>query len=277
MGVFVATSDSNRSLACHFCRSRRHHAIWGNRHESGDISEGFRTCHAFYFVLYNVLLFWFICWVDWGSTMRHFWESRSKNAPSQSQYAISIKISSSSRTARVLLCIGCLVVVVSLCVTFYGLHAHFGPVILLYVLCVAWATDTGAYFVGRAFGKRRLARRISPKKTIEGTIGGCLLGLIVALIPGFLWIQPNLGWSNFGVITVACVLPFLSVFGDLLESVLKRISDAKDSGSILPGHGGLLDRIDSLVVATPFMFVISIVLGITHRRDLSSRISSSPS
>ena len=217
--------------------------------------------HAFYFVLYNVLLFWFICWVDWGSTMRHFWESRSKNAPSQSQYAISIKISSSSRTARVLLCIGCLVVVVSLCVTFYGLHAHFGPVILLYVLCVAWATDTSAYFVGRAFGKRRLARRISPKKTIEGTIGGCLLGLIVALIPGFLWIQPNLGWSNFGVITVACVLPFLSVFGDLLESVLKRISDAKDSGSILPGHGGLLDRIDSLLVAAPFMFVSSILFS----------------
>lgn len=217
--------------------------------------------HTFFFGLYTSLLFWFICWADWGSYMRDFWESREKNEPPQSTSTISLKISSSSKTARAFLSTGCIVVLITLCIAFYGIHTYVGPWLLLYVLGVAWATDTGAYFAGRAFGRRPLARRISPKKTVEGTIGGCLLGLAIALIIGFLWIQPELRWSNFLVSFVAFAIPITAVLGDLVESILKRISDAKDAGSILPGHGGLLDRIDSLLFAAPGMFVIFVLFG----------------
>ena len=216
---------------------------------------------ALFFSLYSVLLIWFICWADWSSLMGDFWESRKKNQHPKRPSTISVRISSVSSTARVSLSIGCVVVLVTLCGAFYGLHAYVGPGILLFVLGVAWATDTGAYFVGRRFGKRPLARRISPNKTVEGTIGGCILGVVLALILGFLWLQSELGWSNFGVVLGAIAIPISAVIGDLVESVLKRISEAKESGSILPGHGGLLDRLDSLVYAAPLMFVVSVLFG----------------
>ncbi len=217
--------------------------------------------HVFYFGLYSTLLVWFILWADWSSLLGDFWEARKKNKPPENPTTISLRISTASRKARVLLSLGCLVVLVALCIAFYGLHMYVAPGILIYVLGVAWATDTGAYFVGRSFGKRPLSRRVSPKKTVEGTIGGFLLGVILALIVGFLWIQPELGWSNVGVVAMSFVVPITAVVGDLLESILKRISDAKDSGSILPGHGGLLDRIDSLVIAAPSMFTASTLFG----------------
>ena len=185
------------------------------------------------FHLYSLLFVWFGAW-------------------------ISVKFSSASNTAKILLSIGCLLVLVALCCSFFGLHAHIGPEVLLCVLGIAWGTDTGAYFIGRNFGKTPLSKRVSPKKTVEGTIGGLLLGLILALILGFGWIQPELGWPTEFVVLVAIALPFFAIFGDLLESVLKRVCETKDSGSILPGHGGLLDRIDSLVLAAPCVLVVAL-------------------
>ena len=219
--------------------------------------------HAFYFALYTVLLFWFICWVDWGSSMRDFWQSRKRNEAPKHSSTISVRISSASSIARASLSTGCIVVIVALCIAFYGLHAYVGPGVLLYVLGVAWATDTGAYFAGRSFGTKPLSRRISPKKTVEGTIGGCIAGTTIALIFGFAWLKIKMGWTDLGVVLMAIVIPITAVIGDLVESMLKRISEAKESGSILPGHGGLLDRIDSLVYAAPLTFAVSVLFGST--------------
>lgn len=217
--------------------------------------------HALFFNSYAVLITWFCAWVAISSDMGEFWKSRHKKDSPPNPSTISTRISSASRTAKILLNIGCLVVLVALLISFYGISSIIGPWILIYVLAVAWVTDTGAYFAGRAFGKRPLSKRISPKKTLEGTIGGCLIGWLLALIVGFGWVQPEFGWPEWCVILLSMLLPILAVLGDLLESVLKRISEAKDSGSILPGHGGLLDRIDSLLVAAPFAFVAFVVFG----------------
>lgn len=214
-----------------------------------------------FFNIYVLLLTLFIAWVTLSNAMGEFWASRRKKESPQYPSTITLRISSVSRTARILLTVGCLLVLVSLCISFYGLNAYIGPWILIYVLAIAWVTDTGAYFAGRTFGKKPLAKRISPNKTVEGTIGGCVLGWVLALIIGFWWLQPAFGWSTFGVILVSIVIPIAAVCGDLFESVLKRISEAKESGSILPGHGGLLDRIDSLILAAPFVLVISNLFG----------------
>ena len=214
-----------------------------------------------FFSLNILLLSWFFAWTTLSSDMREFWTSRKKKSSPHYPSEISTRISTASRTAKFLLTVGCLVVLVSLCISFWGLYAYISPWILIYVLAVAWATDTGAYFAGHAFGKRPLAKRISPKKTVEGTIGGCLLGWALALIVGFWLIQLEFGWPRYGVILVSISIPILAVCGDLFESVLKRISEAKESGSILPGHGGLLDRIDSLVIAAPFTFAACILFG----------------
>ena len=119
---------------------------------------------------------------------------------------------------------------------------------ILYVLCVVWATDIGAYFSGKLFGKHKLIPWISPGKTIEGTIGGfvCALGVIAV---GCWLAQPKciLWWFMSGVGTV-----FMAIIGDLFISMLKRRCNLKDTGTILPGHGGILDRLDSLLSALPF-------------------------
>ena len=218
---------------------------------------------TFFFSLFMLLLFWFILWADWSSVMRDFRLSRSKDKSHRPPPTLSVTISSASRTARILLSIGCLVVLVGLCSTFYGLNTYVGPWFLIYVLAVAWSTDTGAYFVGRAVGKRPLAKRISPNKTLEGSIGGCFIGFVFACFGGYWLFESELGFRNFLILAFA--LPILAIVGDLLESMLKRISDAKESGSILPGHGGLLDRMDSLLLVAPFMMVTSTLFGVSTR------------
>ena len=210
------------------------------------------------FHLYSLLFVWFGAWIAIHNSMSEWRATRENRATTTDALEISVKFSSASNTAKILLSIGCLLVLVALCCSFFGLHAHIGPEVLLCVLGIAWGTDTGAYFIGRNFGKTPLSKRVSPKKTVEGTIGGLLLGLILALILGFGWIQPELGWPTEFVVLVAIALPFFAIFGDLLESVLKRVCETKDSGSILPGHGGLLDRIDSLVLAAPCVLVVAL-------------------
>ena len=128
------------------------------------------------------------------------------------------------------------------------------PLWVLMVLILVWIADTGAYLAGNAFGKRKLAPKISPGKTWEGVAGGAVGTLIYAMICGVF--LPDLGGRVEGVIWVpflagALALFALSVVGDLLESALKRQAGAKDSGKLLPGHGGVLDRIDSATATLP--------------------------
>jgi phosphatidate cytidylyltransferase len=124
---------------------------------------------------------------------------------------------------------------------------------LLLALFLVWAADTGAYFAGRHLGgrffSRKLAPRISPNKTIEGLLGGLLLALLVALAGALLIGAQASQLPAIGLVALATVLA--SVVGDLFESLLKRHVGAKDSGDLIPGHGGVLDRVDSVLAALP--------------------------
>lgn len=223
--------------------------------------ESFMTFfgHVMFWCFYSFLFVVFGGWVTvHNETNESAGPEDGLKSPGRSS-TISLRISSTSVPARILLSVIWLVMLVAFCSTLLGLHMYVGSWILIYVLAVAWITDTGAYFAGRAFGKRPLAKRVSPNKTVEGAVCGFFLGLAFALLIGFLWLRPELGVSNFLLILISVSLPLCAVIGDLIESVFKRISDAKESGSILPGHGGLLDRVDSLLIAAPFLFVVSVI------------------
>lgn len=124
-----------------------------------------------------------------------------------------------------------------------------GHLWLLTALMVVWAADSGAYFVGRRFGKHKLSPRISPNKTVEGLLGGLVAGIAVGVAGGLLaGAQPaQLPW----VALMALLAVAASVIGDLYESLLKRHVGAKDSSNLLPGHGGILDRVDGVLAALP--------------------------
>jgi phosphatidate cytidylyltransferase len=126
------------------------------------------------------------------------------------------------------------------------------PLLLFLALSIVWLADTAAYFAGRRFGRHKLAPRISPGKTVEGLIGAYALVLVYVSIVSVA-LQPAASGAQWAALLVfALVLTTLSVGGDLFESWMKRQAGAKDSGRLLPGHGGVLDRIDSLSAAMPF-------------------------
>ncbi len=127
-----------------------------------------------------------------------------------------------------------------------------GAALLFFMLLIVWATDIGAYFAGRRFGRRKLAPAVSPNKTWEGVLGGTLLGLVVALAGAAWFHAPRAAFVGLGLAVVVS-----SMVGDLTESMFKRYANVKDSGSLLPGHGGVLDRIDSITSAVPF-FVLGL-------------------
>ncbi|WP_066396140.1 phosphatidate cytidylyltransferase [Neobacillus mesonae] len=125
-----------------------------------------------------------------------------------------------------------------------------GLVYIFYSLFIIWATDSGAYFVGKAIGKKKLWPEISPNKTVEGSIGGIVCAVIVAILFGL--------FSEFNatIVTLIGMTIVLSIFGqigDLVQSAYKRHFNVKDSGNILPGHGGILDRFDSLLFVLPLL------------------------
>ena len=134
-----------------------------------------------------------------------------------------------------------------------------GSWLILLLLLIVWAADTGAYFAGKTFGKRKLAPNISPGKTREGLLGGLVAAPLVALLAVSL--MPISDIDPVNLILISLVTALVSAGGDLLVSLHKRTSGIKDSGNLLPGHGGVLDRIDSLLAAAPFFALALLVSG----------------
>jgi phosphatidate cytidylyltransferase len=131
----------------------------------------------------------------------------------------------------------------------YSASANFFPLVIVLSL---WINDTMAYLVGSWIGTHQLSA-ISPKKTWEGTVGGILLCVASAALLSYFVL--DLGWLSLHITIIAAIAAIAGTFGDLLESKLKRLANVKDSGSFLPGHGGFLDRFDSMLVAVPFVWV----------------------
>lgn len=143
---------------------------------------------------------------------------------------------------------------------FVSLFVQRGSLYLLSLLILVWVADLAAFFVGRRFGKHKLAPTISPGKTREGAIAG-VVAVVIWLLVSTAWAgsfaQDLLNhWSWFGVVVWGIVLGSISVMGDLFESLLKRRAQVKDSSHLLPGHGGVYDRIDAVVVVLPIAFVL---------------------
>lgn len=151
-------------------------------------------------------------------------------------------------SGRFLLRAGGLLTLVPAGVALLWLH-DYAPGLVLYLIALVAAADSGAYFVGRRFGRSKLAPEISPGKTREGLFGALLGAILVALVGAWLFGLSEMDALVFGLLGV--VVALVSVAGDLQESVLKREAGAKDSGALLPGHGGILDRVDSLTAAAP--------------------------
>lgn len=151
-----------------------------------------------------------------------------------------------------------------------SLHIKYSPIMLMSLLLLVWASDSGAYMFGKLWGKHKLIHKVSPKKTWEGLAGGyvaCLAtaGLLYGLFPQKFVVlkqsffqMPSL-WMTW--LVIASLVFIASVFGDLFESMVKRSVHVKDSGSCLPGHGGMLDRIDSLLSSAPLLVFL---LGTPH-------------
>ncbi len=131
-----------------------------------------------------------------------------------------------------------------------------GLAYIIFALLIVWTTDSGAYFTGRQFGKRKLWPEISPNKTIEGFVGGIVIAVVAAVIMQL--VAPfDVAWWLLIVVTV--VSSVFGQMGDLVESAIKRHYDVKDSGKILPGHGGILDRFDSLLFVLPLLNLLHFV------------------
>ena len=139
-----------------------------------------------------------------------------------------------------------------------GIAPESGIFFMIYVLAVVIGCDAGAYFAGRAYGRRKLAPAISPNKSVEGAIGGVLFGMLCGLVAMLIfdltWPDLSYGFKWHMALSFGLVLSLVGIMGDLVESLLKRDADVKDAGSLLPGMGGVLDRIDAPLLAIPIMY-----------------------
>jgi len=132
-------------------------------------------------------------------------------------------------------------------------HLEHGAAWLFILTVITAASDTGAYYAGRAFGRRKLCPAISPGKTVAGGVGGLAAGIVCAVIAGLI-LLPGVHPLRLGL--VAALLVVIGVAGDLTESVIKRATGCKDSGTLLAGHGGLLDRVDSILLTAPVLYYL---------------------
>ena len=132
----------------------------------------------------------------------------------------------------------------------------FNPQIIISIFILIWTNDTFAYIVGKSIGKHKLIERISPKKTVEGFFGGMLFSIIAGILISKFYI----GGSIFIWTISPIIISIFSTLGDLIESKFKRIEAVKDSGNIMPGHGGVLDRLDSIIFVAPFVYLFYQIL-----------------
>jgi len=135
-----------------------------------------------------------------------------------------------------------------------------GSKLIFFLLIVVWMCDAGAYYVGKRFGKRSLSPRVSPKKTVEGLIGGVLFSILGAAIIHFTFFP---SFPLLHAVIAAVLLSIAGVIGDLAESLWKRSAAVKDSGTLIPGHGGFLDRLDSILFTAPILYTYWFML--THK------------
>lgn len=134
----------------------------------------------------------------------------------------------------------------------------YNPKILIGIFVLIWTNDTFAYIVGKSIGKHKLFERISPKKTIEGFFGGLTFSIIGSILIAIFFIET----SNIGIwIGIAILVSIFATLGDLIQSKFKRLAGVKDSGKIMPGHGGILDRLDSIIYVAPFIFLFYQILN----------------
>ncbi|HOK40580.1 MAG TPA: phosphatidate cytidylyltransferase [bacterium] len=138
---------------------------------------------------------------------------------------------------------------------FYKFRVNYGFSLLLLLLTDIWVCDTAAYFFGIKFGKHKLAPQISPKKSIEGFLAGFIFAFIYAFF-FHLFFNKFYSFSLFQIFIIPLIVGIFGQIGDLFESLIKRSADIKDSGKILPGHGGILDRFDSLIFSLPLIYII---------------------
>jgi phosphatidate cytidylyltransferase len=136
-------------------------------------------------------------------------------------------------------------------------HHKQGTDLIVYLLCLVWATDIGAYLIGKIYGRHKLIPLVSPGKTVEGSLGGLLLVMVVAVIGGY-YFNPESMVMWYGM---ALATAFISMVGDLFISMLKRRTKIKDTGHIFPGHGGILDRLDSVLAALPLFYGFLVIFS----------------
>lgn len=178
------------------------------------------------------LIWWLMSVVIWLMALAWVWQY-----PTRTQWY-----------GRRLMTMGVIILTAAITAMFYLWQQS--PWWLMYVFILVWCADSGAYFVGRKFGKTKMAPNVSPNKTMQGLYGGLTVGMGVALFISMYWLKYT-GSVLLVFMLLSAMTIMASVLGDLFESMLKRRAGIKDSGTLLPGHGGVLDRIDSLLSATP--------------------------
>nr|WP_294936434.1 phosphatidate cytidylyltransferase [uncultured Flavobacterium sp.] len=168
--------------------------------------------------------------------------------------------SKSDTTSKYVTLFGYIILPFVLLMKIPNIHGVFNPKILIGVFILIWTNDTFAYIVGKTLGKHKLFERISPKKTIEGFVGGLIFTMIGSYVLSlfFTFFSPVI-WIATGLI-----VGFFGTIGDLIESKFKRTAGVKDSGKIMPGHGGILDRLDSVIFAIPFLYLFYQILNYVH-------------
>ncbi len=144
----------------------------------------------------------------------------------------------------------------------FGINSY-NPKIIIGLFILVWTNDTFAYIVGKSIGKHKLLERVSPKKTIEGFIGGLVFAMIAGILISKYYIQPSSAFAEKSMyiwVAIALIVGIFGTIGDLIESKFKRIAGVKDSGKIMPGHGGILDRLDSVIFVAPIVYLFYQIL-----------------